>query len=307
MLDILVLFFLVRANKKNALARGRKPGGFIALTFALWFGMQITGVVIGTLLGWNIYAINSAAYDIDSLFYLLLLSYGLAGIGALISYLIAKSCKPGDYYPVPAYLPAPPVGVPFAPPAGVPLAPAQPLEESATIDIIRETSMKGDLTSWSFILNGEKVGNLGNGASRITATKQRQNILRAVSEDGEEYMPLMFEIESGGRAEIHFKGDHFVREACTGILPMSAPPMPPAMPYARPYPAQYATPYMPYAPMNVPPYVQPPPYMPPAGAASTSAPEPADGTTCSNCGAPVRLSDQYCNQCGEKQPGAEQY
>lgn len=220
MLEIVAIVLLVRANKKNALERGRRPGGFIALTLVLWIGLEIIGAVIGTLAGAEYLGI-------------IFIGLAFAGIGGLISYLVTKSCKPGDYYPVPpmpAYMAMPPVGAPFAPPA----PPAQPLETPAKIDIVRDYSVKGDITSWKFILNGEIVGNLGNGASRSTITKQRQNTLRAVSDDGQEFMPLQFEIESDGQAEIHFKGDRFVRESCTGILPMSMPAAPPAMPYAPP-------------------------------------------------------------------------
>ena len=41
MLEFLALFYLVKKNRENALARGRKPGGFIALTFILWFHFEL--------------------------------------------------------------------------------------------------------------------------------------------------------------------------------------------------------------------------------------------------------------------------
>lgn len=218
MLEIAAIILLVIRNKKNAIARGRKPGAFIALTIILWFGFEIIGAVIGVLAGLDILI---AA----------LLGLGTAAIGGLISYLVTKSCKPGDYYtPVRmgAYSPMPPVSAP--------LPPVQPLDTPATIDIVRDYSLKGDITSWKFILNGETVGSLGNGAMRSTTTQQQHNILRAVSDDGLECAPLQFDIESAGRAEIHFKGDRFERESCTGIMPISVPLMPPSMPV------------MPYAP-----------------------------------------------------------
>ncbi|HHU52995.1 MAG TPA: zinc ribbon domain-containing protein [Clostridiaceae bacterium] len=85
MIEILALIALVNINKKNALARGRKPGGFIALTICLWLGLEFLGAFIGGALnlGFGIYV----------------LAIIMAGIGALISYLAAKNCKPGTYMP----------------------------------------------------------------------------------------------------------------------------------------------------------------------------------------------------------------
>lgn len=397
MLEIIAIIFLVKANKKNAIERGRRPGAFIALTLALWIGLEIIGVIVGTAAGAEYLGI-------------IFLGLAFAGIGGLISYLVTKSCKPGDYYPVPpmaSYMPMPPMGAPYAPPA----PPAQPLDTPAMIEIVRDYSLKGDITSWKFILNGETVGSLGNGATRSTTTKVRQNTLRAVSDDGLEFMPLQFDIESGGHAEIHFKGDRFERESCTGIQPMSMPAAPPPSAYAPPVilraeplaaparidivrdshkgsepavwnfvlngymmgsigdgqtmtvttgqqqnvlralpdngvepppmmfgiqsggvaeihfkngaflpdesggivppqtppayaPSQMPPPYGPtmYAPQMPPPY-GPGPYAP---AAPATQPEPQDGTTCTQCGAPVNYKDQYCRKCGAKQPGAEQ-
>lgn len=208
MLEIAGVIALALKNKKLALARGRRPGWFMALTFILWFGLEIAGSFIGVAAGLELLGIYLVALP-------------MAGLGGLVSYLIAKNCRPGEYYPASS----------MAPP---PVFQAQPLEQHATIDIIRDYSMRGDITSWKFILNGETVGSLTNGSQRSTTTRQRQNTLRAVSEDGREYAPLLFDVESGGHAEIHFKGDRFEREASAGILPMSLPPTPPPVPYAPP-------------------------------------------------------------------------
>jgi hypothetical protein len=243
-MDIVIGVLLAMHNKKLALARGRRPGLFIFLTLILWFGLEITGAIIGvSLFGWSI-------DELSSMLYLLLLSYGMAGLGGLAAYLAAKSCKPGDYYPsqpMGAYASMPPYGAqPWgAPPFGAQpdQAPADPLDEPATLEIVRDASLRGDITSWTFALNGETVGSLGNGASRRTGTKQRQNTLTAVSDDGTQCMPLRFNVESGGQAEIHFKVDRFVPEASTGITPpappaQAQPAAPPAgirfVPLARP-------------------------------------------------------------------------
>lgn len=216
MLEIFAVIALANKNKKNALERGRRPGIFMAMTYLLWFGLEIAGAIIGAFLelGYGIY----------------LVALGMAGIGGLVSYLAAKSCKPGDYVPpqpVGAYGPMPPYGAPpwGAPPFGAQPAqpPAEPLDEPATLEIVRDASLRGDITSWTFTLNGEAVGGLGNGASRRTTTKQRQNTLTAVSDDGRQCMPLRFNVESGGLAEIHFKTDRFVPEGSSGISPLAFP------------------------------------------------------------------------------------
>ena len=55
MLEFLALFYLVKKNRENALAKGRKPGGFIALTFILWFHFELAGFIFGIVrlvVGW---------------------------------------------------------------------------------------------------------------------------------------------------------------------------------------------------------------------------------------------------------------
>ena len=85
MLEILGIILLSNVNRKNALARGRKPGGFIALTICLWLGLEFLGAFIGIMakLGFGSY----------------ILAIVMAAIGAVISYLVAKNCKPGTYVP----------------------------------------------------------------------------------------------------------------------------------------------------------------------------------------------------------------
>ena len=89
---------LCKANKKNAIARGKRPGGFIALTIILWIGLEILGVVVGV----------SLDLGRGSIF----LAYLFAGIGALISFLCAKFGPKGDdvdpsTHPVNSYNPMP--------------------------------------------------------------------------------------------------------------------------------------------------------------------------------------------------------
>lgn len=83
MLEVFGIMMLCKANRKFALARGRKPGLYVALTIILWVGMEILGFVAGSLL--------------DLKYGNFLIVYGFAGIGALISFLLAKFAPRGDY------------------------------------------------------------------------------------------------------------------------------------------------------------------------------------------------------------------
>ena len=100
MLEIFGIMMLCKANKKNALARGRRPGGFIALTIILWVGLELVGFVIG------------AMTEIEYGYFLF--GYGFAGIGALISFLCAKFGPKGNYVD--------PKSVPENPAAGIPVS-----------------------------------------------------------------------------------------------------------------------------------------------------------------------------------------
>lgn len=86
MLEIFGIIALCKLNRQNAIARGRRPGGFVALTIILWVGLEFIGMVVGfILLG------DKSEY----------LPYAVAlpcaGLGALISFLCAKFGPRGNY------------------------------------------------------------------------------------------------------------------------------------------------------------------------------------------------------------------
>ena len=85
MLEILAIAWLCNLNSKNAVSRGRKPGLFILLTILCWFGGEVIGGVIGAIL------------ELDIAILFLALGFGI--LGGVVSFLIAKNCKPGDYVP----------------------------------------------------------------------------------------------------------------------------------------------------------------------------------------------------------------
>lgn len=84
MLEVFAVIMLCRVNSKNAVARGKRPGGFIALTIILWVIFELTGVVIGFFLGADKYVA-------------MLVGLMCAGLGGLISFLCAKFGPRGNY------------------------------------------------------------------------------------------------------------------------------------------------------------------------------------------------------------------
>lgn len=94
MLEFLAVFGLCKVNRRNAIARGRRPGGYIALTIVLWIVMEIIGVIVGTVLQYSLFGErDSSGLNL----FILIIAYSFAGIGALISYLCAKFAPQGDY------------------------------------------------------------------------------------------------------------------------------------------------------------------------------------------------------------------
>lgn len=200
MLEILALIYLCTVNKSNAEARGRKPGGFIALTIILWLGLELLAIGIG----------NAAGLGLTSY----ALGIAMAVIGGLISYLVAKNCKPGTYVP-PAKAMEQAVS-----------ANPQMLGSPATITVVRDSSMVGALAKWDFLLNGNPIGTLANGHVLTVNTNQRQNVLVAKDSFGNEPKPFMFEVTEGMPAEVHFKAGRFLPNQSTGLALPSQPGQP---------------------------------------------------------------------------------
>ncbi|SDO06727.1 hypothetical protein [Acetanaerobacterium elongatum] len=201
MLEILLLMLLCKTNKKNALARGRKPGGFIALTIILWLVLEFVGAFIGAFL------------DIGYGIYVMALLF--AGTGALISYLAAKNCKPGNFVAQEQVRTQEVINN------------AQPLLAPIPLTIVREGSLVGAAVSWSFSLNGQPVGSLGNGKAVTLSTAQRQNVLSATDVYGFGITPYYFDVQDGVAAEVHFKAGKFLPGQSVGVFAATTPvPMP---------------------------------------------------------------------------------
>lgn len=251
MLEILGIILLCNKNKANALARGRKPGGFVALTICLWVGLEIIGGAIGAAaeLGFGTY----------------LIAIVMAAIGGVTSYLIAKNCKPGNYVP-----PAQTMAQNIA-------KNAEPLSIPAQLTIVREGSMVGAAVSWSFFLNGNGIGSLGNGKMLSVATGLKRNMLVAKDVYGSELPPFVFEVEPGANAQIHFKANKFLPEKSMGVLPVSG----------------VLQQSMGDAPAK------------PASQHEPTAAQTAQAAFCYKCGAPLTEGASFCAKCGQRRFEAE--
>lgn len=321
MLEIFLLMTLIRSVKNNATERGRKPGGFIALAVILWVIPEIIGLLIG--------------FSLDMGYASYLIAAVLVGIGAIISYNVAKYCKEGDY-----------------------VAPQEqlvrqyteyyePLPGEQEILITREKAFAGSAAKYDMVLNGKIVGTIGNGETLRARTDQRQNILVARLNGGNDLPPFIFQVADGLPADVHFVSGRFLPDHSSGIVaygqavainPALAVPryvpvintQPVATVYGNPVQPVYGTtvqPVMgtPVYPGNVQSVVNPyaNPMQPAAGApvcpnaaqpaintmvaavpvaADASAQAPSGPNYCDNCGNPLAPGAKFCSKCGTSVP-----
>ena len=158
MLEIWLIMLLCKSVKNNAIERGRKPGGFIALAIVLWIIPEIVGLIIG--------------YSLELEYASFLIAYGLVGIGAAISYNVAKHCKKGDYV-----TPTEQIIRQFT-------EYYEPLPIETNITITREKAFSASAAKFDMVLNGRSVGLISNGDILHARTDQRQNVLVARASNG---------------------------------------------------------------------------------------------------------------------------
>ena len=168
MIEIWLAFTLCKSIKNNALERGRKPGGFIALAIILWVVLELTGFIIGAYfeLGYGSFII----------------AYSLVGIGAAISYNVAKHCREGDYV-----TPQEQLIRQFT-------EYYEPLAVTQEILITREKAFAGSAAKYEMILNGKSIGFVANGDTLHGFTDQRQNVLVARVNGGNDIPPSFFRL-----------------------------------------------------------------------------------------------------------------
>jgi len=269
MLELVLLFLLIKGVKNNAHSRGRKPGGFIALAIILWVVPELAGLIIGLLL--------------DLEYGSILLAYTLVGVGAIISYNISKHCKKGDFVPEQELL------------VRKFTENYEPLATEQQVVITREKAWSGSAVQYDMVLNGKLAGSVGNGETISAVTDQRQNILVARPSGGEDLPPFVFQVADGCNADIHFAGGKFIPERSTGIVAYGYNvDLDPALAIPRYVPVAATSAVSPvYAPQG---QVQTG-YIPVA----TQSPAGRSGANfCEYCGSPLPAGAKFCGKCGSK-------
>lgn len=176
MIEIICVILLWKINGNNAIARGRKPGKYRALTLGLWFGLEILGSMVGVMMAGYI---NPDANPMA-----LAYTFGIVGaaIGGMLSFQIAKRAPQGDFQQQALYLVTP-----------------------ATIKIIKEADAY-DSTQDVFFLNGYPVCTLTPGTEYTFATQYIKNILtigRPTQTMGDSEHEVHFVAADNGYIEIH--------------------------------------------------------------------------------------------------------
>jgi len=198
MLEIFGILLLCSTNRKNSLARGRKPGIFVLLTILLWLGFEFVSIFIGFSMGLK----STDLYGVGIL---------SAVIGGLLSYLIAKNCKEGTYVPS------------FDKLTTTIMSIAEPLNGTATLEIVCKKVFLGSRLGYNIRLNGQNVGTLKSGRSITASTNQKQNILRASDAFGQKLKPYTFVVESGSDSQISFRPGKFQLISPKVGIPTSPP------------------------------------------------------------------------------------
>ena len=286
MLEIWLAFTLCKSIKNNALARGRKPGGFIALAIVLWVVLEITGFIIGAYfeLGYGTFII----------------AYGLVGIGAAISYNVAKHCKKGDYV-----TPQEQLIRQFT-------EYYEPLAVTQEILITREKAFAGSAAKYEMILNGKSIGFVANGDTLHGFTDQRQNVLVARVNGGNDIPPFVFQVADGMGTDIHFGAGRFIPEHSSGIVAYGqAVVINPALAVPRYVPVMETQPVAPvYGTPVQPVYANPGQPAVPVYSNQTaapiqtsqvqSAPVQTGARFCESCGSQLSAGSKFCGKCGAR-------
>ena len=246
MLEIVGIMMLCKANKRNAIARGRRPGGYIALTIILWVGMELLGFFIGAM----------AELEYGRIF----LAYGLAGIGALISFLVAKFGPKGDY-----------------------VDPATARTMSSSVDM--NAPMMG---SYNVPVDQSSYAPYQN-ATYGQQPLQYQDPLQGTpyADPGMAQQPSPFVPQSSSSPFVPQQQSAFVPQQQS---PYAEQPYDAQSPYA-PQPAPFAGQPSPYA--------APSSYAAPAAtAAAVAEPVAAQPKFCGSCGSPLKAGSHFCDNCG---------
>lgn len=206
MIEIICLIWLWGKIGNMARERGKRPGKYRAITFALWFGLETLGTVLGFTLGAFLFGAENAA-----MIFAYMLGIGGAAAGALIAWQIVKKSGPagqngqGHYqgnldpdYGMPGYGPQP------VNQDGYAYANEDMLGTPAEIRLIT-SPLPGELFT-DFYLNGQWVCRLNSGCEYRFRTFTRKNRITTGSPDPVPETPentVKFIAADNGSIEIH--------------------------------------------------------------------------------------------------------
>lgn len=210
MIELILFLIAFTVNRKNAIIRRRHPTKYLLITaFSL-----VVGWMCGFLVGYFLYIKKLANVFIFTYVNIYVFAYACAVIGCLIgmlvAYLVAKHGQHGDYRPVYARAPDG----------------ARRLDSPCSVSIIRDKSTAGADVTYTFYLNGKKVGKLGNDQYIVTDTMIDKNIIYAEGSQGSNAQPYCFLIEgsaAGQMCEIHFRGTAFRPQDSVGVISQQMP------------------------------------------------------------------------------------
>ena len=246
-MDVFILITLINSVRRITSEKGRRPGGYIAMTVILWIVPEIIGLIIG--FGSDM---GLASYVLAFLF---------AGAGGALAYFIVRNLKPGTYVSKNDRLVQQ-----FS-------EKYEPLRANCRIIINRISALSGASVTYEMYLNDRNIGTLINGSSLVAMTDQRQNILVAKVPDSYDVPPFIFEVPDGGCVQIQFQGGRFIPESSIGLMNYGkSVNVDPAKAVPRTQPADFTAQPAAYTAPNT---VQPSPFVPAQAQPSPFVPAPA--------------------------------
>ena len=204
MMEIFVVIWLCRKNRKNAQMRGYKGGAHVAFTWILWFGFEVLGFIIGTRvgLGMETYLLALVLAVTGGL-----ISYGFAKIGEADPELAAQMAQAAQKEQEASL------------PGMVPLPDAGWMEEPVPLTIVRIEAYVGSMFDVDLVLNGKPIGILSNGSEMTVYTQRLHNVI--INRNAPGLPPFYFSVVPGESAEIHLRGVQFQPRLCIGCTPIA--------------------------------------------------------------------------------------
>lgn len=170
MLEIVALIYLWKTNGDNARVRGKKAIKYQLLTLALWFGMELLGVLFGFVVTT---AFLSETYSIYGSYL-----FGIIGaaFGGILSYKLAKSGAVVNEFQKEQKAPAQTNSMQTGYALNEATKKEQQLEVPATVYIREELGGYGGNQD-AFYLNGNYIGSLYPGMECILKTTLIKNTI----------------------------------------------------------------------------------------------------------------------------------